>query len=196
MSFQGVTVVQEPVLLGYREHARQIALHRQPERPTSPKPSLFARVWLKEAYNLMASDISVMTGVQSSDPLCRVTLTPNGISKRTGNYIGCLKADWNTFLTVESAPLHWNDSVDDIKLELMVMDKDLLSGDDPLGVINIPVMKTFFETEAKRKREGRPKYHPDETWLLVRVLRADELPATDFMEVENEETEMVEWMVE
>ena len=98
-SFAGVTVVQEPVLCGYRDQARNIALYRKIERPTSPKPSLFARVWIKEANNLMASDISVMTGVQSSDPLVRVALTPNGISKSTGNYIGTLKADWNTFLT-------------------------------------------------------------------------------------------------
>jgi len=134
-----------------------------------------------------------MTGVRSSDPLCRVTLTPNGVPKSTGNYIGCLKADWNTFLTVESAPLHWNDSVDDINLELCVMDKDLLSGDDPLGVINIPVMKTWDELEQKRIQHGKPsQYNKDETWLLVRVLRASDLPATDFEEVENEHTGEIE----
>ena len=55
-AFQGVTVIQEPVLLGYRDQARKIALYRQTERPLSPKPSLFARVWIKEANDLMASD--------------------------------------------------------------------------------------------------------------------------------------------
>ena len=55
-AFQGVTVIQEPVLLGYRDQARKIALYRQTERPLSPKPSLFARVWVKEANDLMASD--------------------------------------------------------------------------------------------------------------------------------------------
>jgi Ca2+-binding EF-hand superfamily protein len=192
-AFQGVTVVQEPVLLGYRDQASKIALYRQTERPVSPKPSVFARVWVKEAKDLMASDVSVMTGVRSSDPLCRVTLTPNGMPKSTGNYIGCLSADWNTFLTVESAPLHWNDSVDDINLELCVMDKDLLTGDDPLGVINIPVMEKYFEEKAKRIQSGQTsRYRDDESWLLVRVLRASNLPATDFEEVENEETGEIE----
>jgi hypothetical protein len=83
----------------------------------------------------------------ASDPLVSVRLAPGGRSQKTGNYMACLEADWNTFLNVRSQELHWNDSVDDVVLEMTVMDLDLLTGDDPLGVIHIPVMKAYEEQQ-------------------------------------------------
>ena len=57
---------------------------------------------------------------------------------------------------MRSQPLHWNDSVDDVVLEMTVMDLDLLTGDDPLGVIRIPVMKAYEEQQIalQRAQEG------------------------------------------
>ena len=68
-------------------------------RPKSPKPVVFARVWIKEARDLVARHF-VLTGVMASDPLVSVRLAPGGQPRKTGNYIACLEADWNVFLTV------------------------------------------------------------------------------------------------
>ena len=143
-------VIPENALLGRHSEQSRIAAQNpglRLRRPKSPKPVVFARVWIKEARDLVASDISVLTGVMASDPLVSVRLAPGGQPRKTGNYIACLEADWNVFLTVRSHELHWNDSVDDVVLEMTVMDLDLLTGDDPLGVIRIPVMKAYEEQQ-------------------------------------------------
>ena len=95
----------------------------------------------------------------ASDPLVSVRLAPGGRPQKTGHYMACLEADWNTFLNVRSQELHWNDSVDDVVLEMTVMDLDLLTGDDPLGVIHIPVMKAYEEQQIalQRAQEGTPR---------------------------------------
>ena len=149
-STPSIGVIPENVLLGrHAEQGRISAQHPglRLRRPKSPKPVVYARVWIKEARDLVASDISVLTGVMASDPLVSVRLAPGGRPQKTGNYIACLEADWNTFLNVRSQELHWNDSVDDVVLELTVMDLDLLTGDDPLGVIRIPVMNAYKEKQ-------------------------------------------------
>ena len=60
-----------------------------PPATPSPKPQILGRVWVKAARNLVASDVSGLTGEESSDPLVKVRIG-SGSAAATSNFIQTL----------------------------------------------------------------------------------------------------------
>ena len=92
-------------------------------------------MWAKEARNLVATDINLLDGYAASDPLLQIQIG-NGEEAETRHIIKNLNPKWDQRIccTCEEIFMEYR-YVTTMNFTLTVLDKDLLSEDDPIGYI-------------------------------------------------------------
>ena len=93
---------------------------------------VYARVWAKEARNLVATDVNLLDGYAASDPLLQIQIG-EGKPAETRHIIKNLNPKWDQRIVCSCEDILWNTDITSMNFTVTVFDKDLLSEDDPIG---------------------------------------------------------------
>ena len=156
----------DKVAIGRIHDQAQLALrprafhHDHKKKEKKSKSLIYARVWAKEARNLVATDINLLDGYAASDPLLQIQIG-NGEETETRHIIKNLNPKWDQRICCTCEEILWNTDITTMNFTLTVLDKDLLSEDDPIGYIqwNILDMIKNKEPVDENKRFLRVTVH-------------------------------------
>ena len=88
------------------------------------KKRIYARVWAKEARNLVATDVNILDGYAASDPLLQIQIG-NGEPAETRHIVKNLNPKWDQRIVCTCEEILWNTDITNMDFVLTVFDKDL-----------------------------------------------------------------------